>query len=172
MASRHKPREDRDLAPVDVRPGDFSNLNDVMRIMEGAFPKTYGEGWNHHQCRSMLALPSAKLLIARRNDMICGFVISRQAADEEELLMIAVAPEYQNHGVGYLLLEQMFLIARADQVATIFLEMRANNPAVKLYTRFGFREIGLRKAYYTGPNMKKFDAITYKATVSDQTKEN
>ena len=170
MASRHKSREDRDLAPIDVQPGDFNNLNDVMRVMEAAFPKTYGEGWNHHQCRSMLTMPSAKLLIAKRKDTICGFVISRQAADEEELLMIAVAPECQHHGVGYLLLEQMFLIAREDQVSAIFLEMRANNPAVKLYARFGFREIGLRKAYYTGPNMEKFDAITYKAAVSDQAK--
>ena len=141
-----------------------------MRVMEGAFPKTYGEGWNHHQCRSMLSMPSAKLLIARQKGTICGFVISRQAADEEELLLIAVSPECQSKGVGYILLRNMFLIAREDQVSTVFLEMRADNPAAKLYAKFGFREIGLRKAYYTGPNMEKFDAITYKATLTDQAK--
>ena len=166
MASRQTPWEAPDSVSIDVGPGDFSNLSDVMRVMEAAFPKTYGESWNHHQCRSMLAMPSAKLLIARQKDTICGFVISRQAADEEELLMIAVSPECQKHGVGYVLLEQMFLIAREDDVSNIFLEMRANNPAEKLYAKFGFREIGLRKAYYTGPNMEKFDAITYKAAVT------
>jgi ribosomal-protein-alanine N-acetyltransferase len=167
MASRHRWWEDRDLSPIDIQSGDIGNISEVMRVMESAFPKAYGEGWNHHQCRSMLAMPSAKLLVARQKDKICGFVISRQAADEEELLMIAVDPEYQNQGVGYLLLEQMLLSARANDVFAVFLEMRADNPAAKLYTKFGFREVGLRKAYYTGPNMEKFDAITYKAVISD-----
>nr|AAT79463.1 putative acetyl-transferase [Agrobacterium sp.'luteum'] len=167
MASRHRSWEGQDLAPIEVQPGDLGNLREVMRVMESAFPKTYGEGWNHHQSRSMLSMPSAKLLIARRQDKICGFVISRQAADEEELLMIAVAPECQSQGIGYHLLEHMLLIAREDQVSAVFLEMRADNPAAKLYAKFGFKEIGMRKAYYTGPNKEKFDAITYKAVFTD-----
>ncbi len=134
--------------------------------MESAFPKTYGEGWNHHQCRSMLSMPSAKLLIARREEKICGFIISRQAADEEELLMIAVSPEYQSLGVGYLLLENMLQAARNLQVTAVFLEMRADNPAERLYKKFGFQRIGLRKAYYTGLNMEQFDAVTYKAVLT------
>tara|TARA_R110000868_G_scaffold46866_5_gene154436 strand:+ start:11931 stop:12434 length:504 start_codon:yes stop_codon:yes gene_type:complete len=166
MASRHRPRDDNGLGLVEICPGDLSNLNAVMLVMEAAFPKTYGEGWNNHQCRSMLSMPSAKLLIASRNDSICGFVISRQAADEEELLMIAVAPQSQGQGVGYLLLEHMLQAARTNRVASVFLEMRADNPAEKLYTKFGFHRIGLRKAYYTGPNMEKFDAVTYKATLT------
>ena len=156
-----------DPAPIDIQPGDLGNLNDIMHVMDRAFPKAYGEGWNHHQCRSMLSMPSAKLLIARQADMVCGFVISRQAADEEELLMIAVSPEHQGQGVGYHLLEHMLLTAQADQVSAVFLEMRADNPAAKLYAKFGFQQIGLRKSYYTGPNKEKFDAITYKAIFAD-----
>ena len=166
MPSCQRPSDDNGLGPADIRPGDLSDLNAVMLVMENAFPKTYGEGWNNHQCRSMLSMPSAKLLIASRNDSICGFVISRQAADEEELLMIAVSPDCQGQGVGYLLLEHMLRAARTHQVASVFLEMRADNPAEKLYTKFGFNRIGLRKAYYTGPNMEKFDAVTYKATLT------
>lgn len=166
MASRHGSWDDSSLSPVEVRSGDLSDLDAVMRVMEHAFPKTYGEGWNNHQCRSMLSMPSAKLLIAHRIDVICGFVISRQAADEEELLMIAVCPSHQGQGVGYLLLEHMLEAARVEQVAAVFLEMRADNPAEKLYAKFGFHQIGLRKAYYTGPNMEKFDAITYKTNLN------
>lgn len=138
-----------------------------MRVMKNAFPKTYGEGWNHHQCRSMLSMPSAKLIIARMNDIVCGFVISRQAADEEELLMIAVCPDHQRQGVGHHLLEHMLLTARNDDVSAVFLEMRADNPAAKLYAEFGFYEIGLRKNYYTGPSKEKFDAIAYKTIFTD-----
>lgn len=166
MASHHRPWHDQSLGPVDIRAGDLTDLSAVMSVMEQAFPKTYGEGWNNHQCRSMLSMPSAKLLIAIRKNTICGFVISRQAADEEELLMIAVAPECQGQGIGYLLLEHMLQAARTHHVASVFLEMRADNPAEKLYTKFGFHQIGLRKAYYTGPNMEKFDAVTYKAKLT------
>ena len=167
MANRRGSWRADDLALIHVQAGDLNDLSDVMDVMERAFPKAYGEGWNHHQCRSMLLMPNAKLLIARQQDAICGFVISRQAADEEELLMIAVAPQYQNQGVGFLLLKQMLLTAQVDEVSAVFLEMRAGNPAAKLYTKFGFHEIGLRKNYYTGPNKEKFDAITYKATFTD-----
>lgn len=165
MASHHKTGNPEAL-PIDIQPGDLNDLNAVMHVMESAFPKTFGEGWNHHQCRSMLSMPSAKLLIARCDGEICGFVISRQAADEEELLMIAVDPEYQHQGVGYLLMEHMLRAARTLGVSAVFLEMRADNPALNLYTKFGFQQIGLRKAYYTGLNMQKFDAVTYRAILT------
>jgi len=164
MASR---RSSWDIAPIDIQFGDLNHLNDVMKVMESAFPEAYGEAWNHHQCRSMLVMPSAKLLIALQQDIICGFVISRQAADEEELLMIAVSPERQCRGVGYLLLEHMIQAARSHCVSAVFLEMRTDNPAKNLYSKFGFHQIGLRKDYYTGPNMEKFDAVTYKAILTN-----
>lgn len=166
MATRQSAWDDHDLEPVAIRSGDLSDLSDVMHVMENAFPKTYGEGWNQHQCRSMLSMPNAKLLIAKRKDNICGFLISRQAADEEELLMIAVSPECQGRSAGSLLLEHMLQAAKISGVSAVFLEMRADNPAEKLYTKFGFQRIGLRKAYYTGPNMEKFDAVTYKAILT------
>ncbi|ATW04625.1 ribosomal protein S18-alanine N-acetyltransferase [Sphingorhabdus sp. YGSMI21] len=166
MATRQSPWEDEGVDPVVIRTGDLNDLSDVMHVMEHAFPKTYGEGWNHHQCRSMLSMPNARLLIAECKDMICGFLISRQAADEEELLMIAVSPAYQSRGVGYQLLDQMLKSAQSHGVSAVFLEMRADNTAQKLYTKFGFERIGLRKAYYTGPNKEKFDAVTYKAMLT------
>jgi len=165
MATRQSPCDDREAPPIVIRPGDLGDLADVMHVMEHAFPKTYGEGWNHHQCRSMLSMPTARLLVAERAGMICGFLISRQAADEEELLMIAVAPDQQSRGIGYQLLEHMLQSAVSHGVSSVFLEMRADNPAQILYSKFGFERIGLRKAYYTGANMEKYDAITYKASL-------
>jgi len=80
--------------------------------------------------------------------------------------MIAVSPDYQGQSVGYRLLEHMLKSALNHGVVAVFLEMRADNPAEKLYSKFGFQRIGLRKAYYTGLNMEKFDAVTYKATLT------
>ena len=46
-------------------------------------------------------------------------------------------------------------------IAKIFLEMRANNPAEKLYRKMGFEPIGRRKNYYRTENGEQLDAITF-----------
>ena len=136
-----------------------------MAVMENAFPKTYGEGWNQFQCRSMLSMPTTQILLAETERQICGFAISRRAADEEELLMIAVTPAFQNQHIATMLLTEILDSARTNNILSIFLEVRANNPAQQLYRKFGFEQIGIRKGYYTGTNNEKFDAVTYKANI-------
>ncbi|MEP3227386.1 MAG: ribosomal protein S18-alanine N-acetyltransferase [Parasphingorhabdus sp.] len=140
----------------------MEKLKLVMAIMNSAFSPLYGESWNEHQCRSMLCLPGTQLMIANIEDESCGFAISRSLAGEEELLMIAVSPQHQGHGIGIALLERLLDDAVRNGVSAVFLEVRSNNPAQNLYQRLGFEKIGTRPAYYTGDNKEKFDAITYK----------
>lgn len=153
------------LTSVELEYGGLDKLRLVMRIMHSAFSSLYGESWNEHQCRSMLSLPGTQLMIAHYDREPCGFAISRSLAGEEELLMIAVTPQYQNIGIGIALLERLIADALKNEVTAVFLEVRSNNPAQKLYQRLGFEKIGLRPAYYTGDNKEKFDAITYKKTL-------
>lgn len=150
---------------IELGYGSFDELKVVMRIMQVAFSNRYGESWNEHQCRSMLSLPGTQLLIASYDLEPCGFAISRSAAGEEELMMIAVDPEYQNKGIGITLLERLIADAVKNNVTAVFLEVRSNNPAQKLYQRLGFQKIGLRPAYYSGDNKEKFDAITHKKSL-------
>ncbi len=152
-------------AMIDLEHGGFDDLKVIMRIMKSAFSPLYGESWNEHQCRSMLALPGTQLLIASIADSPCGFTISREAAGEEELLMIAVDPEYQNTGIGLAMMQRLVEDAMKNSVTAIFLEVRSNNPAQGLYKRLGFQKIGLRPGYYTGATEEKFDAITYKKSL-------
>ncbi|WP_337658492.1 ribosomal protein S18-alanine N-acetyltransferase [Sphingorhabdus sp. Alg231-15] len=152
-------------AMIDLEHGSFGDLKVIMRIMGSAFSPLYGESWNEHQCRSMLALPGTQLLIASNADRPCGFTISREVAGEEELLMIAVDPQYQNTGIGLAMMRRLVEDAMKNGVTAIFLEVRSNNPAQGLYKRLGFQKIGLRPAYYTGDTEEKFDAITYKKSL-------
>ena len=142
--------------------GDINNVRSIMPTMQASFSDAYGEAWNEHQCRSMLVMPRSKLLIAEYDSGVCGFAISRIAADEEELLMIAVHPQYQNLSIGTQLMEQLFSTAKDEGCRTVFLEVRSGNSAMRLYKQLGFKEIGLRKAYYTGSDKEKYDAITLK----------
>ncbi|QJB68502.1 ribosomal protein S18-alanine N-acetyltransferase [Parasphingorhabdus halotolerans] len=130
--------------------------------MTEAFSPEFGESWNENQCRSMLSLPGTKLILAQTNQDYCGFIISRTVLDEEELLMIAVSPGYQKKGLGRILLKKLIENARNRGITSIFLEVRSTNKAQILYGKFGFQKIGFRKAYYTGNDAQKFDAISYR----------
>lgn len=84
-----------------------------------------------------------------RDQILFGFVLSRQAADEAEILTIAVDPAHRKAGIGSKLLAAHLAKLAAARVKTLFLEVDQNNVAARaLYARFGFRQVGERKAYY------------------------
>ena len=99
--------------------------------------------------------------ITTGDDIAAGFVLSRHAADEEELLLIAVSPEYRGSGIGQILIELLFERAAARGVRRIFLEMRRGNPALHLYRKVGFEPIGERPNYYKKADGSRIDAITF-----------
>jgi len=80
---------------------------------------------------------------------VLGFLVVRQiAADEREILNLAVDPVERRRGVARKLLEIELRRAKTQW----FLEVRASNSsAIKLYERAGFRETGRRESYYTNP---------------------
>jgi ribosomal-protein-alanine N-acetyltransferase len=78
-----------------------------------------------------------------------GFVLSRRAADEAEILTIATAPAWRGYGVGGELLAEHLRQAKQQGVKTMFLEVDPDNaPAMALYKRFGFAKVGERGGYY------------------------
>ncbi|MDZ7588507.1 MAG: ribosomal protein S18-alanine N-acetyltransferase [Parasphingorhabdus sp.] len=143
-----------------MRPGSLADIDAIMTVMQNSFAPEYGEKWNEVQCRSMLAMPGCRLLIAYQHEEACGFAISRSVLDEQELLLIAVHRNHVRNGVGTALLNVMVSEAKAVGVITIFLEVRSENSAIELYRQFGFQQIGARSGYYTGPTGRKYDAVT------------
>lgn len=140
----------------------------IMRIMHSAFDPAYGEAWNRQQVAEALALPNTHHLLAGPNGLepaepakAVGFALTRGAADEEELLLIAVAPDMRGRGVGNALMERFTRDARARGAEKLFLEMREANPAEALYRRHGFTVVGRRANYYRSGSTGPFDAITY-----------
>ncbi len=155
--------------PIFICEAGPEKLDAVMEIMARAFPSEFGESWNEGQCRSMLSLMNTHLMLAGTTEggqtFFCGFCIYRMVAGELELLMIAVEPEQQHDGIGRMMIQQLITNARANEVEAIFLEVRSSNPAQHLYRKLGFERIGHRKAYYTGSDGKKHDAITYRRKI-------
>jgi ribosomal-protein-alanine N-acetyltransferase len=101
---------------------------------------------------------------ARRN--ISGFAMLRIAGDESELLTIAVDPKRRGKGLGRALLTAAFADLAMSPVKTLFLEVdEANIPAIALYRRFGFADIGTRKGYYPKPDGSVATALVMAAPI-------
>jgi ribosomal-protein-alanine N-acetyltransferase len=82
-----------------------------------------------------------------------GFALARVAADEAEILTIAVHGAFRNRGIGRALLIDSLSRLAATHVQSLFLEVeRTNLPAIALYKRAGFREVGQRRGYYPKPD--------------------
>jgi ribosomal-protein-alanine N-acetyltransferase len=144
------------------------DLDRIMAVMEAAFDPAYGEAWTRRQIGDALVLPNTFYQLAGPDggpsgggEEAAGFVLSRGAADEEELLLIAVDPRHRGRGVGTALLERFIAEARARGAERLFLEMREGNPAETLYRRSGFAVVGRRRAYYRRGTGAPLDAITF-----------
>lgn len=139
-----------------------------MAIMPAAFDPRFGEAWNQRQTDAMLATPLSRHLVAIAPDgSPAGFALSRAIAGEEELLLIAVHPDHRKQGYGAALLARVIATARDAGIQTVFLEVRANNPALQFYHNFGFAAIGRRPGYYQGSDGARFDAITLALPIGD-----
>jgi ribosomal-protein-alanine N-acetyltransferase len=80
---------------------------------------------------------------------LLGYFVAMKGVDEVHLLNITVAPTYQLQGWGRLMLDALALWSRGQGAQWLWLEVRASNQHAKaLYTRYGFREVGVRKGYY------------------------
>lgn len=150
----------------------------IMAVMDNAFDPAFGEAWNVRQITDALAMPNTRgLVIDAEGEIIedespqnsapraAGFVLTRQAADEEELLLIAITPDFRRRGLGESLILKLFENARSRGTTRIFLEMRRGNPAIHLYEKVGFKPIGKRPNYYRLTNGERVDAITFGCTI-------
>ncbi len=84
------------------------------------------------------------------------------AANEAHILNLCVAPVFQGQGLGKLMLLKLMDTAKALDVKSVFLEVRASNDfAIKLYDNAGFNQLGLRKDYYPADKNGREDALVF-----------
>lgn len=153
------------MIDIKIASGGTADLPTIMPVMTSAFDSCFGEAWTESQCLGVMSMPGSHLAIACQ-ELPVGFALSRVILDECELMLIAVSPSVQHLGIGRQLLAAMVTTARKANVASIFLEVRSGNPAISLYSSFGFAEVGRRRGYYRGAHGETFDALTYRLLLS------
>ena len=128
---------------------------------------SFHRGWGEGEFETMMAERNTLVQRLRTGSKVIGFAVSRMAADEAELLSIAVAARHRGRGLSHdLLLTHLGTLAGRG-VRTVFLEVEENNqPARKLYARMGFTLIGRRERYYREAGGQELNALVMRRDLS------
>jgi [ribosomal protein S18]-alanine N-acetyltransferase len=112
---------------------------------------SFSRGWSEHEFEGLLTDPAVAVDRATTGRRNVGFILSRRAADEAEILSVAVARAWQGRGLARRLLDLHLRRLAGFGLRSVFLEVAEDNiPALRLYARAGFREVGRRTGYYAG----------------------
>ncbi|BCD96312.1 ribosomal protein S18-alanine N-acetyltransferase [Marinagarivorans cellulosilyticus] len=116
--------------------------------------------WKEEHFRGSISGRHICLGLFSSSQALMGYAVISLVLDEAELLLFVIDAPYQGKKVGQLFLSS--LIQKIDAVAcSLFLEVRAGNvPAITLYEREGFNQVGERANYYATPWGRE-DALIY-----------
>jgi [ribosomal protein S18]-alanine N-acetyltransferase len=113
--------------------------------------EVFADPWSTQDFRDCVA-SDAIFLVGERADKIAGYVVALDAADEGDILNLAVVPGGRRHGLGRALVQHVLEALSSRGARQIYLEVRESNGSARaLYTAQGFKEVGRRKEYYRRP---------------------
>jgi ribosomal-protein-alanine N-acetyltransferase len=121
------------------------------------FAKLHGasfrHGWSDGEFERLLIERNVVAHRATAGGAVQGFILSRLAADEAEILSVAVTQPRRSRGLATALLKLHLARLAGLGARAVFLEVDEDNePALRLYRRAGFREVGRRPGYYQQGN--------------------
>ncbi len=126
-----------------IRPAVPSDLDAIAAIEDAGMRN----GWNRAQLAEEFGNSKSRILVARLKGQVAGHVVGWRIAGEVHILDVCVAPSARRQGIGKQLVSALL---KACGPGDALLEVRKSNvPAIALYTRMGFEEVGRRPRYYS-----------------------
>ncbi len=139
---------------------------DHAEVLAALHATSFPQSWSAEEFASLLRQPGVASWIVSDGREPSGFILIRAAADEAEILTLAVTPEHRRKGYAGALLHEAFAALSPGIVQQMFLEVAADNTgALALYERHGFTVCGRRSGYYAGA-AKSIDAILMRRRLS------
>jgi ribosomal-protein-alanine N-acetyltransferase len=127
---------------ADARPADAPA---IAAIHAGSFRR----GWGEDEIQQLLLERNVVAQRITAGGKLIGFILSRIAASEAEILSVAIVRSWRGRGLSRQLLDLHLRRLAGIGVRSIFLEVGEQNaPACRLYHRAGFVEVGRRQGYY------------------------
>ena len=112
----------------------------------------FSDPWSENSVASELNNPLSLWLVALEGEQVAGYIGSQSVMGESDMMNVAVHPDFRRQGIG-----EKLILALVEQLKTfgnhsLALEVRASNePAISLYKKLGFQQVGLRPKYYRNP---------------------
>lgn len=132
------------------------DLTEVMAAERLAYPVP----WTHGNFVDSLAAGyPAEVLRGPRAELL-GYWVAMPGVDELHLLNITVVPAWRGRGLAVVMLDRLVNACRQRGLTQLWLEVRASNERARaVYLRYGFSEVGRRRAYYPVPQGPREDAL-------------
>ena len=117
----------------------------------------FSDPWSENSVASELDNELSFWLVALDGDTVAGYIGSQSVLGDSDMMNVAVHPAYRRQGIAEVLVTQLVQALKEMGNHCLTLEVRASNaPAIGLYEKLGFTEVGRRPNYYRNP---KEDAL-------------
>ena len=117
----------------------------------------FADPWSEKSVASELDNIWALWLVAVDDDRVIGYIGSQTSIDETDVMNVAIHPDCRRRGIAETLIVNLVEELKKKGSHALMLEVRASNaPAIALYEKLGFLQVGCRKNYYRNP---KEDAL-------------
>lgn len=127
------------------------NASDVTAIAE-LEKCCFSDPWSENSIASELNNPLSYWLVAEVDGEVAGYVGSQSVLDAADMMNLAVSPKYRMQGIGQALVRNLVQHLQQNNVIALLLEVRVSNaPAIALYEKMGFVQVGRRPNYYHNP---------------------
>lgn len=124
------------------------NLQDLEEIKD-CLLTDFDDFWSYNILKQELENGKSKYFVAKQENEIVGFAGILLIIDQVNIMNIVVKKDKRNFGIGSLLLEEIIRYSKIHNATSITLEVNEKNiPAIKLYKKYGFKQVGLRRKYY------------------------
>lgn len=129
---------------------EISNMTiSDFEIISSTLSLEFDNFWSCETLKNEIVNPNSCYIVAKINSEIVGFAGIWKSVDDLHITNIVVKKDFRKNGIGSLLLQKLILLTNEFGYKELTLEVNASNiPARKLYLKFGFKELGIRKKYY------------------------
>ena len=137
---------------------------DDLELMKNSLYSDFDNFWSYNVLKQELENLNTTYIIAKENDEVVGFAGISVCLDEATINNIVVKKSHRGHGIGGELLDALIELCIELNQKSLTLEVNVSNtPAINLYEKFGFQNLGIRKKYYNNTTdaiiMTKFDLL-------------
>ncbi len=112
----------------------------------------FSDPWSEKSVASELSNPLSLWLVAVEGARVVGYIGSQTVAGETDMMNVAVHPDYRRQNIALALVNGLIEALKERESHCLSLEVRQSNaPAIALYEKLGFQQVGLRPNYYRNP---------------------